>query len=94
MQNWFCLPNAWLDVQEVHQVFDRLVERLEGHWEDHLDRVPALQRSEQLQAWKLAVEFCYHQCDLIAGMKRGAWRGRLTPIIGCFAIVQRLAGDV
>jgi hypothetical protein len=72
MQNLFCLPNAWLDIQEVHQVFDRLVERLEDRWEDHLDRVPVLQRSEQLQAWRLAGDFCYRQFDLIAGMKRGA----------------------
>ena len=30
-QNLFCLPNAWLDLQEGHQVFDRLVEHFEGH---------------------------------------------------------------
>lgn len=83
-----------VDLQEGHQVFDRLVEHFEGHWEDHLDKVPVLQRPEQLQAWRLAVDFCYHQFDLIAGKKRGAWRGRLTPMIGCFAVVQRLADNV
>jgi hypothetical protein len=34
--------------------------------------VPVPQRPEQLQAWRLAVDFCYRQFDLIAGMKRGA----------------------
>jgi hypothetical protein len=53
----FCLPNVWLDLQKGHQVFGRLVERFEGHWEDHLDKVPVLQRPEQPQAWRLAVDF-------------------------------------
>jgi hypothetical protein len=56
-QNLFCLPNVWLDLQKGHQVFGRLVERFEGHWEDHLDKVPVLQRPEQPQAWRLAVDF-------------------------------------
>jgi hypothetical protein len=56
-QNLFCLPNAWLNLQEAHRVFDRLVEHFEGHREDHLDKVPALQQPEQLQAWRLAVIF-------------------------------------
>jgi hypothetical protein len=51
----FAFLNVWLDLQEGHQVFDRLVERFEGRWEDHLNKVPVLQRPEQLQAWKLAV---------------------------------------
>jgi hypothetical protein len=71
-QNLFCLPNAWLDLQEGHQVFDRLVEHFEGHWEDHLDKVPVLQRPEQLQAWRLAVDFCYHQ---FASNRREETRG-------------------
>jgi hypothetical protein len=57
LQNLFCLPNVWLDLQKGHRVFDRLVERCEGHLEDHLDKVPVLQKPEQLQAWRLAVDF-------------------------------------
>ena len=84
----------WLDLHAAHQGFDWIVERFEGHWEGHLNKVLVLQKPEQLQAWRLAVDFCCYQFDLIAGKKRGAWRGRLTPMIGCFALVQRLAGDM
>ena len=57
LQNLFCLRNEWLDLQEAHQVFDRLVKHFEGHWEDHLDKVPVLQQPEQLQSWRLTVIF-------------------------------------
>jgi len=39
--------------EALHRLFDRFVERFEGHLEHHLDKVPVLQQPEQLQAWRL-----------------------------------------